>query len=143
MTIVTTPLTLADILAAVRQRTELQQPLPAAPAPADLPGRLRHLCTLAQHSGVPDVWIRETADAIVTSLLQLQTFERDHVDPRRRVSLARAATMANAVTAMRRAGHTRGEAVAALCVRHRLSRGHVYALLRLNMCGDFTGQKAG
>jgi hypothetical protein len=101
--------------------------------PLTLPDRLRFLCTLAENSGAPADWLRESADLIVSALLDLQNFERDHVDPRRRVSLARAARMANTVRAMREAGHSRGDAVAALCVRERLSKGHVYALLRMNV----------
>src|ERR1700675_4745947 len=107
-TMTTTSLTLADILAAVRQRTELQQPLPAARAPADLPARLRYLAGLAQRSGVPEQWITQTADAIVHALLTLQSFERDHVDPRRRRSQAQAHQMANAARLMRQSGFTRG-----------------------------------
>jgi hypothetical protein len=126
-------ITAADLIDTIRRRLELQQPMPAAPASGDLPGRLRHLCKLAQQSGVPETWITQTADAIIDALLSLQTFERDHVDPRRRLSLARAARMANTVKAMREAGHSRGDAVAALCVRERLSKGHVYALLRMNV----------
>jgi hypothetical protein len=103
--------------------------------------RLRQLCLLAQQSAAPELWIQETADAIVDALLSLETFERDSVDPRRRRSTAQARQMANAVTAMRQAGFTHGAAVGALRERTGLSRSRVYALLKMS-CNN-AGQSPG
>ena len=123
-------ITEADLIDMIRRKREIAQPMPAAPASAELPDRLRHLCSLAQRSGVPETWITQTADSILDALMALQNFERN-IDPRRRRSQARAQHMAITAEAMRAAGHTRGDAVAALCERYGRSRSRVYALLKI------------
>jgi hypothetical protein len=124
-------ITAADLIDLIRRKRELSQPLPPPPTSADLPARLQHLCSLAKQSGVPETWITQTADSIVDALMTLQNFERD-IDPRRVRSQARGARLAISLKAMRAAGHTRGDAVAALSARSGLSRSRIYALLKMS-----------
>ena len=99
----------------------------------DLFSRLSQLCEYAQRAGADSTWVNETADSIVQVLLA-QRF-----DARHRRSRAQAAHMAITVRLMQRAGHSHGQAVAALCQRHALHRSRVYELLKLS--GDITGRK--
>ena len=118
-----------DLLLAARIGRAKNEPRPSAGAD-DLLSRLRFLLAIAQ-SAAPDAWIQESADQIVSAMLDLQKFQRDAIDPRRRVSLAQAAQMAHSFKAMRQAGHTGADAVRALRERHGLGRSRVYELLAL------------
>jgi hypothetical protein len=89
-------------------------------------GSLRQLCEYAQRAGAPAAWIVQTADRICSALMIL-----DRLDPRRARSLTKAAQMAITLKAMRKAGLTHGEAVAALGKRYRLGKSQVYDLLKL------------
>jgi hypothetical protein len=96
--------------------------------------RLRLLCEYAQRAGADATWLASIADD-----LMLLIVNQRQADPRRRRSHAQAAQMAITVQAMRRAGHTHGEAVAALCRRHGIGRSWAYELL--HMSADISGQK--
>jgi len=87
---------------------------------------LRRLYEYAQRAGAPAVWLAQTADRISDALLIL-----DRTDPRHRRTLANAAQMATTLKAMRQAGHSHGDAVAALRKRYQLGKSQVYALLKL------------
>jgi hypothetical protein len=98
---------------------------------APLIERLRALCALAEQSGCDRAWLARVAD----DLFALIHDQRQ--DPRRRRSHVQAAQMANAVRSMRQAGHTNGQAVAALCRRHGIRRSWAYELLQ--MSADISG----
>lgn len=101
------------------------------PAIPDLVSRLRKLTDTAAAAGVDSGWLSDTSDGLVACLLELASYRRGDLDPRRQRTIGKAQRVANIAASMESAGMSSRERMAALRSRFGISKASIHRLIAL------------